>query len=380
MVFFATLIVHGIPLPVGPILSGDAALYSALADRILRGDWSGVLDSSRLLWTKSIFIAVVAGAKTVAPAAWPHVIVAMNVVCSAATATLIVSVVRRATGSAAAVAAAFLFYIGSFDVYYWNRFVMTDSLYTLFATAVFVLVVGPILDGRLPRSILPLATCLLLAGLTRPPGAVLIVPAVLGVVAFWPRRDGHTIPARQRRFLGLILLVTLAGGVALRTSIVVDPGRWPSRFVRPKIVEFADREKTGEVVAGQIATFRPPPQSYSDHLALQAARFVRFFQFVTPEFSRRHNVINAFYFVPLYVMGILGVVHALRTTDRKRRDLVLLLLLWVTVFAYYHALTVLLWRYRTPLMSQMIILAACGVDALRAMIASHRPGTIAPSR
>ncbi len=377
-VFVATLVLHGIPLPVGPILGGDGPLYSALADRILRGDWSGVLDSSRLLWTKAVFIGILAAAKAIAPVRWPHLIVAMNVVCSAATATLVVSFVRRATSSVTAAGAAFLFYVGSFDTYFWNRFVMTDALYTLFATAVFVLVARPVVDGRPPRSLLPLIAYVFLAVLTRPPGAVLIFSAVLGVVAFW--RNGRELTARQRRVLWALVLITMIGGVAFRTYIVQEPQRWPFHFVRPKIEEFARREKTGEVVAGSITTFRTPPATYADHLVIQASRFVRFFQFLSSEFSPRHNLVHALYFIPLYALCILGIVNGLRTTDRKRRDLVLLLLSWIVVFAYYHALTVLLWRYRGPLMPQLIILAACGVEALQTMIASRRAGTIEPSR
>jgi len=375
-VFFTTLLIHGIPLQGGPILAGDGILYASLADRVMRGDWSGVLDSSRLLWTKAIFIALVASAKSVAPAGWPILIVAMNIICSAVTATLIVSFVRRATGSAAAAGVAFLFYVTSFDVYFWNWFVMTDSLYTLLATAAFILTADPIVAGKRPRSILPLASCLLLTALTRPPGAALIFPAVLGAVAFWPRREVHEGPDRQRRLLWLIVLLVMAGAVLLRTYIVRDPDRWPSDWIKPKIVQFALGEKAGEVVAGQPSTYVVPPTTYMDHFELQASRFVRFFQFLTPEFSRRHNLMNALYFVPLYALGLFAIAGAIRTNDRKRRDLVLLLLLWVAALAYYHALTVLTWRYRAPLMPELIILAACGADALRSTIASRRAVTI----
>jgi len=42
--------------------------------------------------------------------------------------------------------------------------------------------------------------------------------------------------------------------------------------------------------------------------------------------------------------------------------------MWIGVFALFHALTVLDfdWRYRTPLMPHLIVLAACGADVLAA--------------
>jgi 4-amino-4-deoxy-L-arabinose transferase-like glycosyltransferase len=381
-VFVATLVLHRIPFPTPePIMSGDGLLYAALADGILEGDWRGVLDSSRVLWTKATFLAIVAGAKAIAPAGWPSLIVAMNVVLSATTATLIVGFVRRATGSAAASWAAFLFHAGSFDVVFWTRYIMADSLFAFLGTLVFVLVALPILEGRRARSMLPLAAGLLLATLTRPPGALLVFVVLLGILAFWPRPDGRELPPGRQRWLWLAVGVVMAGGVALRTFVVHDPQRWPTDFVRPKVEEFAMREKIeGEVVTGQVSTFREPPATYSDHLILEADRFGRFFQFVSVDFSRMHNLVNASSFVPLYALGILGIVDGLRTTDRKRRNLVILLLLWVLLYAWFHALTVLLWRYRVPLMPQLIILAAFGVDSLRAMMASRRAGTIESSR
>lgn len=382
-VFVATLVAHGVLTWAGPIMAADGWLYARLADGVLAGDWSGVLDRSRLLWTKAIFIAIVAGAKSVAPVGWPHLIVALNVICSAATATLVVSVVRRATGSAAAAWAALLFYVGAFDIFFWNRFVTTDPLYALFATAAFALVAGPILGERPARPFVPLVAALLLAGFSRPPGVVLFFLAFLGVVAFWPRPEGRELPVRRRRLLWLAVAAMMVAGVAFRTYIIQDPSRWPAGFLRPKIEEFAAREKAGEVVIGRAETYRTPPATFADHLVLEAERFVRFFQFLSSGFSPRHNSVNALFFVPLYALGILAVVDGIRTTDRKRRDFVMLMLLWVGVFAYYHALTLLdgLWRYRTPLLPQLIILATCGLDALQAMIGSRRrlstPGALA---
>ena len=381
-VFLATIAVHSIPLPVSlPIVSGDGSLYSALADRMLDGDWTGVVDPSRVLWTKAIFLAIVAGAKIVAPVSWPYLVVAANVACSAATATIVVRFIRRATGSVAAAWSGFVFCVASFDVVFTTRFIMADPLYTLLSTVVFVLVAGPVLEGQRPRSSAPLVASLLLAALTRPPGAALTVVAVTVVITLWPRRDGSRPSARLRRWAWATVLAVMVGGAGFRTYIVQDPQRWPFELIRPKIEEFADREsRDGEVVSGHRSTFREPPATYADHLVLQADRFARFFQFVSVDFSRPHNYANAAHFVPLYALACLAVAYGFRTTDRRRRDLTVLLLFWILVAAYVHALTILLWRYRVPLMPQLGILAALGVDALRVMLASRRTGTIAPIR
>lgn len=364
-VFLATLVAHaGVMLWSRPAISGDGPLYARLADAILRGDWDALFDPARAHWTKSIFLALVAGAKVIAPGEWPVLVTAFNVVCSAATAVLVVSLVRLATGSVVAAWAAFLFYAGSFDVFYGNGNVMTDPLYILFTTAVLVLTARPILTGEPPRSILPLTVCLLVAIFTRPTGIVNLLPVLVAVVAFWPRRSGQGLSVGGRRVLWLVVAAALTAGTLIRTYVAEDPSRWPFDLFRPKVEQLITREKGGEVVLGHASTFRPPTESYSDHLVLAGSRFVRFFQFLCAEFSRRHNWMNALYYGPLYALGMLGVVDAIRTKDRKHREFVLLLLLWVVVFAWFHALTTLLWRYRTPLLPQMIVLAAYGVHAL----------------
>jgi len=377
-VFWATVLASAVPLDLPlPTMSGDGLLYAALADRILEGDWHRILDSSRLLWTKAVFLSLVAAAKTVTPTEWPHLVVAMNVVFSAATATLVVSFVRRATGWPAAAWMALLFYAGSFDVIYQTRYIMADPLYMLFATAVFVLACEPVLDeeGRRPGAALP--GCLLLAVLTRPPGVVLLGVVAITAGAFWPRADGTMPSAERKRWILMLVLVAMAAGAAVRTCVVHDPSRWPFDFVRPKIEEFAGRERElGEVVWGLPSTYREPPVSRADHLVLEAARFGRFFQVASGDFSFRHNLVNFLYFAPLYALALVAFVDALRMADRRRRALVSVLVLWIAGFAYYHALTILLWRYRVPVLPQFIILGALGLDALRRMIESRRAVTI----
>jgi hypothetical protein len=154
----------------------------------------------------------------------------------------------------------------------------------------------------------------------------------------------------------------------VRTAVVQDPARWPLRFLQPRMVEFSGREKAGEVMQDRKESYRPPPHTMADHLVIQGDRFVRFFQVTAPTNSRRHNLINLAFFVPLYSLGLIGAAAGLAGRDRRRRNVVIALLLWIGVFAFFHALTILDydWRFRLPLLPQMIFLATCGVDALAA--------------
>src|SRR5207249_102818 len=114
----------------------------------------------------------------------------------------------------------------------------------------------------------------------------------------------------------------------------------------------------GEVVYDRPETSRRPPRTVSDHLVIKADRFVRFFQVTSSKYSWTHNAVNLAYFVPLYLFGVVGLVHGWRSADRRRRSLIRLLALWIGVYAFFHALTVLDfdWRFRTPLIPHLALL------------------------
>lgn len=371
-VFLFVAAVHGVMTRANAIIGVDTQLYITLADQVRAGTWSGVFDSSRVLWTKTIYIVLLAAARAISSVHWPLIMVAVNVLCSAATAVLLVALMRRATSSLPATALALAFYVTGFDIFTWVRWVLTDTIYTLAALGVFVLVAIPILDPSAPRRHGLLAAALLFALFSRPPGMVLVALTAVAALWFWP-------PPRLRRGLLATMLLVIVAAVGFRTYIVHDPGRWPVHPLRQKIHEFAAREKSGEVIFGRQEAFRPPARTAGDHLVIQADRFARFFQFTAAGYSRAHNLYNVLYFVALYLLALIGVVHGYRSADRRRRDLVRLTLLWFLAFAVYHAITVLDydWRFRTPVMPQLIVLAALGAEALLQRVTWRRTSSAA---
>jgi 4-amino-4-deoxy-L-arabinose transferase-like glycosyltransferase len=375
-VFLFVAGVHGVTTRGSARQAVDTELYVTIADQIRAGNWSGVFDPSRVLWTKTIYLVILAAARSISAAHWPLIMVAVNVACSAGAAVLLVALMRRASASIAAMAVALAFYVTCFDVFLWMRWVLTDPLYSFVALAVFVLAARPIVEPGAPRRYALLAAALTFAVFTRPPGLVLVALTVVAALWFWPRATGGP---RLRRGLLAVVLIALAVAVAFRTWILHDPNRWPTDVLRPKIAEFAEREKTGEVLYDRKEAFRPPPRTYADHLVIEADRFVRFFQITAATHSRAHNAYNLLYFAALYLLGIFGAVHAFRSGDRRRRDLVRLTLLWIFGLAAYHALTVLDydWRFRTPVMPQFMVLAAFGAEALLQRVTWRRTSSAA---
>jgi 4-amino-4-deoxy-L-arabinose transferase-like glycosyltransferase len=277
---------------------------------------------------------------------------------------LLVKLVRDVTESALAALLALAFYATSFDVIVWMRYVLTDCLFTALATAAFYFLIrGVVLPRSSSRRYLGLCISLLLSFITRATGAILI--PVAAFAAWWARRDEpSTFAARVGPWLLLFLLAF--SGLVARAYVFADLNRWPTDFLRPVLQIYAVREKTGQVVWDRDSTNRTPPVTTADHVVLEADRFVRFFQFTTPAFSRTHNLINVVYYAPLYLLALVGLADGITGANRPRGRVVAITALWIVSIAWLHAMTLLDfdWRYRLPAMPMLILLCACGAEAI----------------
>jgi hypothetical protein len=360
IVFLVTVLAHGLYTRGVPAFSGDTSMYGELAEGYLAGDFSGIFHPGAVRWTKLLFLTILALANAIAPTHWTLIIVTVNVLCSGLTAVALMAVVRRATSSTAAWVAAFALYLGAFDVVRWVSFVLTDMLYLLAATVPFYLLARAILEDREPRLPLLLAS-LALAAFTRPPGIVISALALFAVVVLIRRRV-------RRRTATAVLLLLAAAGLLIRAYFLHDPSRWPLRFLQAKIADLAKIDRVGIRIYGWF----PDPgeakiaDSMFDYAIIPLDRAVRFFQFAADEYSTAHNVLNAVYYVPLYLLAAAGAVWVLRGADARRSALVVLSLVWIATFALFHGMTVLDsdWRFRTPVLPHFILLAAFGVEAL----------------
>lgn len=357
-VFVVTVLVHGLTTRGRPVLAADTPLLVKLADGFRGGDFSGAFNEAFVRWSKSVIIALLAAARTISPAHWAAIMVALNVICSGVVAVLLVDLVRRSTRSPAAPVVALLLYLASYEVFQWLPMILTDPIFCAVSFVPFYLLARRIVGDEPPRTIL-LAASLLLALFTRPPG-ILLVPLVLFVELVLIRRRVSVKSAAA------VILVIAAVTLVVRSAVVDDPARWPFPFVRPILSWISMREKAGEVVMDRKETYRRPARNAADHAVIVADRTGRFLQFASPAYSRAHNIGNVLWFVPVYALGAIGIVDGLRRSGRRRRSLVVALLVWIALFAYFYGLSVLDydWRFRTPLIPHFILLAACGFDAL----------------
>lgn len=345
-----------------PTLSPDSRFYVALSDAILKGSGSVAFGTTEhASWTVIVLPLLISAARLVAPQNWMTIMVVFNVVFAAVTTTLIVAAVRTVTRSTFAAGVALLLSLCAFDAVGWLKFVLTDLLYTAIAVATFLFVLRGIMGLDPPARRIILVVLLLLCFVTRPAGVILI-PVVLFI---------ELVASRPQRLAPWLVVFAAALIVMiLRAYFYDDMSRWPSDFMRPKLEEYAAREQTGEVIWDRKETFHQPPQTMTDHVLIESDRFVRFFQFISSGFSRAHNLINAAYYVPLYLFAGIGIVAGIRCADSRLRMVVQATTLWIAAVAWFHAITILDydWRYRVPVLPLLILLAAIGADAVYARL------------
>lgn len=365
-VFVAALILFAaLALRSAPVQSSDTRFYLSMTEEIERGRGSETFATTRhAAWTVIVFPTLLSLVRAISPGQWQTIMVLLNAVCAAITAAIVVRIVRMVTPSVAAAAAALFFYAAAYDVVAWLHYILTDSIYGLVAIAAFAAVIRGLVRDEPPlRRRVFLAVLLLLCFITRPIGVVLI-PLVVFAELLGAGRLRGKVP-------WLLILAAAVAVLFVRAWFFDDISRWPFDFMRPKLEEYAAREDQGEVVWDRRETFQAPPETLLDHVAIQADRFVRFFQFTTSGFSRMHNLVNAAYYVPLYLLALLGAWRGLRGAGDRRRRVVQVTLLWIVIVAWFHAITILDfdWRYRLPVMPQLILLAALGVEAIAARVA-----------
>ena len=100
-----------------------------------------------------------------------------------------------------------------------------------------------------------------------------------------------------------------------------------------------------------------------DIAAITADRFVHFFAVSAAGFSRAHRLANIAFYLPLYLLALIGLVTAVRRGD----DVVILAAIIVLVVAFWHSLVIIDydWRYRLPVLPYLIFIAVSAIPATK---------------
>jgi hypothetical protein len=301
---------------------------------------------------------------------WDVGVVVLNVIASAAAGAIAVYVARRLTGSRLAAAAVGVLWLASVDIVDWTRYALSDPTYLLLTVGAFALAAAGLMGER-RRAAAALATLPVLTFYR--PTFVAMLPLLLaaGLVGLAGERAVETLgtPAAERRTLGAVVAGALAG-LAAFAAFMREPQRWPLRAGSGLMRFTAAHWKLGEVIWDRTPTFRPPPHTLRDFLALAAVRLAAFFTPFSPDYERPLRALQIGFSLCAYPLALVGVAAALRRSawlDAGRRCVVLLSAALVIVVATFHAMAEIDydWRYRVPVLPHVMLLAAVGLAALR---------------
>lgn len=356
----------------GVRLGVDTPLYSRWADRLLALDFnfSAFLQAQDFYVSSIVYIGwitAVAVAKRLAGDSWMTAIVLFNWIAFGAGSYAVLTAVRRITSSAVSLLlAAGLFFVAT-DLVIFIPFVLSDVIFWGMTSV--VLAAGCVLaTARLPWRDAALIT---IGGSLLVVGIVLFRPAGLTVLPFWAAAlacallADRTTPLLTPATLTVCILALVA--VGWHSAAMANPDAWPFDSLRGIIDVVSARYHRGFLVEGPEADIIVTPAVTAfGALRLTSTKLLYFITPWLPAYSAAHTVMNLAFFIPGYGLSIAAIARRHRLSDVQQRVALIVLLFAVstTLFCalmgidYDH-------RYRMPVLSALIILAALGLESLR---------------
>ncbi|HYE29546.1 MAG TPA: hypothetical protein VEA61_15100 [Allosphingosinicella sp.] len=363
----ATLAHAAYPLVLGVRMSPDSQAYAHWSERLVDSGFAYpalIAEASggfpAILY--AIFATLLAALRLLFGDGWATALVVLNFAAHVALGLLVVRLAVRLTRSGPAGWGALLLYLACFDLVEWVPFVLSDSTFVLIAFTVFALAAARILgDSRGWATVLGTAA---LGVFYRPTGMVLLPD--LGWAMWLARSPSARLP--RARALAAFGLAATAAALAF-AWLVQDPGRWPFDAFAASLHNVSSGYAAGEVVGGRPETYHSPPGALTDFLLISADRFVHFFAIGAAGFSLAHWLIELAFFLPCYALAgwLAAALWRGRTAfSAPERKVFLAAFGAIMSYAFFHALVQVDfdWRYRTPILPHLILLAAGGLADL----------------
>jgi hypothetical protein len=293
---------------------------------------------------------------------WATALVALNFAAHVALAILIVGLAARVTRSGLAAWGALLLYLGCFDLLMWVPLVLSDSTFVLLAFTIFTLAAARILgDSKGWLAVLAPAA----AGVFyRPTGMVLLPDLAWAIYLAKTKR-----PQLRRGPVLAALGIAIAALVLAFAWFAQDAGRWPFDSLSAAFDNVAAEYARGEVVSARPETYHSPPGALIGYILIAGDRFLHFFAIGAATFSAGHWLVELVFFLPCYALTLWLAVALWRgrtAFEAPERKVFLAAFGAVLSYAIFHALVQVDfdWRYRTPILPHLILLAAGGLADL----------------
>jgi hypothetical protein len=286
----------------------------------------------------SLLPLLIAMAKAIAPASWRVLILIANAAATAGAGVLTFRLAYRTIGAIGGAVAAAGF-LGGVDIIDWSRFIVTDSLFLGISTlAIYLMAVALLRDA--PRYAWAAGGALLVALVTRPVAPLLLVPFAMVLIVMWRvrrrRADGATVV--RRLTLGFLAAMPCILVLALAALTFIVQRQIAVPALRHVIKFFT----SGAVVVGRPETWSHGGTGFGSFLETMLRRLLAFFSITAEGFSRKHAIVAALYFVPLYATAAAGIValFSRRATRTSQEIVAYLALVTACTIWMNHALVI----------------------------------------
>lgn len=379
-VFGLTILIWGAyAFRCGIVMSPDSYGYSELADTLVSDNFriSAYREVMKFAPTSCLymaFISLVAVVKLVAGALWQQAIVMINVFFGALLAVMLADLVYVFTKNKIAVCVTFILYVLNPEIILWSRYVLSDASYMFLNFLIFYFLARAFMaEGRLKAIYFVITAFVFMVNIFYRPTSIVMAPIFL--FAFYLDRRKEEM--RWKRFfiffIGIVLL-----GVLIHAALVNNV--WPLSPGKSKYTDYAvSVYQKGYIIVDRPHTYHPKPATTLDCALMTADKFTSFFYFSDKLFSLKHKIVNYLFFVPLYLLSVLGVIAVIRTyKERIKKSLVALAVITIFSYGIFHSLTVIDydWRYRLPVLPYILFLSGLGADFLFKMLGRGRRAKI----
>lgn len=359
----------------GTCLSPDSRTFSSWADILVAHNFSYLALFSRaastappLLYTG--IITLIALLKVVFGVRWAAFLVLINACAMSAVSVILFRLISRISSSPAAPWLGSVLLMGCWDLLQWVRYALSDITFLAIVTGICALACQSLIESekhiagssRRTAIVLGLGT---LVTFYRPTG-VLVWPSLLFYL--WARHQllhGRQIPA-FRKLAGLTGFLAVAA-IFANAFLMAHPGRFPSSAT---ISHQVRHYRSGEIVWDRPDTFQAPPVQVIDYARISACRWVWYWAIWTRDFSLKHSLLNAIFFIPIYGLTLITLWTLLREDgdwSQGQKAALGVLVIFVATVSTFHAVIQVDydWRYRLPVLCPLIVLAACGFGTPR---------------
>jgi multisubunit Na+/H+ antiporter MnhF subunit len=293
---------------------------------------------------------------------WAGALVALNFLSHVALGLLVVRLAARLTGGGLAAWGALFLFLICFDLLMWVPFVLSDATFAFLAFLIFSLASARIL-GSAKGWLAVLAPAA--AGIFYRPTGMVLIPDLAWAI-FLSKTGSRAI--RRGPVLAVLAAVIVVAAVVF-AWIVQDPSRWPLDALSAAFRNTAADYALGEVVSARHETYHALPAALTDFLLISADRFAHFFAVGAAAYSRKHWLVELAFFLPCYFLAgwlALALWRGRTSFAAPERKVFLAAFGALLSYAVFHALVQVDfdWRYRTPILPHLILLAAGGLADL----------------